>query len=52
MSTTGSNRCMTGKYTVCINAVCCACDPEPTSRFTSGLGSASSSKNTCDMLAS
>jgi hypothetical protein len=33
-------------------AVCCACDPEPTSRFTSGLGSSSSSKNTCDMLAS
>ena len=44
-STTGSNRFM-------ISAVCCACDPLPTSSSMSGRGMRRSSKKTFDIAAS
>ncbi len=44
-STTGSKRFIT-------SAVCTACEPEPTSRLTSGRGRCSSSKKSCDIFSS
>src|SRR5262249_3623113 len=48
----GSNSRQVASNAVSTAAVCAACEPDPTSRWTSGRGMPSSSKKTSDMLAS
>ena len=51
-TTSGFSRASTGSISTITFAVCCACEPEPTPRCTSGSGIPRSRKNTSDIFAS